>query len=95
MAQFESDSLTKKSSKFENFLKKNLDENAFARVRAYEACIVCSSKENKAFKFVVLSDECLYLTENPPKTISIAVNLEDIFGIELVSFETSCQFNQT
>lgn len=85
MARFESDSLTKKSSKFENFLKRNFDEHTYDRVRAYEACIVCSSKEQKAFKYVVLSDECLYLTENPPKTISVAVNLEDLFAIELVS----------
>lgn len=85
MARFESDSLTKKSSKFENFLKKNLDENTYDRVRAYEACIVCSAKEQKAFKYVVLSDECLFLTENPPSTITVAVKLEDLFGIELVS----------
>jgi len=86
MARYENDSLTKKSSRFENFLKKNLDENAFDRVRAYESCIVCSHKENKAFKYVVLSDECLYLTENPPKTISVAVKLQDIFKIELVGY---------
>mgnify|MGYP001793936708 CR=1 FL=1 len=84
MARFESDTLTKKSSKFENFLKKNLDEHSFDRIRAYEACIICSAKESKGFKFVVLSDECLYLTENPPKTITVAVRLEDIFGINLV-----------
>ena len=89
MARFESDSLTKKSSKFENFLKKKLDENTYDRVRAYEACIVCSAKEQKAFKYVVLSDECLYLTENPPSTITVAVKLEDLFGIELVSIVLS------
>ena len=84
MARFESDSFTKKSSKFENFLKKNLDENTYDRIRVYEACIVCSHREQRAFKYVVLSDECLYLTENPPKTINVAVKLEDLFGIELV-----------
>lgn len=85
MARFESDSLTKKSSKFENFLKKNLDENTYDRIRAYEACIVTSHREKNQFKYVVLSDECLYLTENPPKTILVAVKLEDLFHIELVS----------
>lgn len=84
MAHFENDSLTKRSSKFDNFLKKNLDEHSYDKVRAYEACIVCSSKETKAFKYVVLSDEQLYLTENPPKTISVAVELSDIVNIELV-----------
>ena len=91
MARFESDSFTKKSSKFENFLKRALDENAYDRIRVYEACIVCSHKEQRAFKYVVLSDECLYLTENPPKTISVAVKLEDLYGIELVSCWCCCQ----
>lgn len=85
MARFESDSLTKRSSKFENFLKKNLDESTYERIRAYEPCIVCSHREQKAFKYVVLSDECLYLTENPPKTLSTAVKLENLFEIDLVS----------
>ncbi|KAF6041285.1 C12orf56 [Bugula neritina] len=84
MARFESDSLTKRSSKFENFLKKNLDESTYERIRAYEPCIVCSHREQKAFKYVVLSDECLYLTENPPKTLSTAVKLENLFEIDLI-----------
>ena len=87
MARSVSDVLTKKNSKLEAFLKRNLDVDTFERIRTHEACIVCSEKENKVFKFVVLSDERIYLTENPPKRISVekSVNLRDVVSVELVS----------
>ncbi|CAL1536975.1 unnamed protein product [Lymnaea stagnalis] len=75
----------KKNSKFESFLKRTFSEEAFERVRAYESCVVVSEKENKAFKFIVLSDERIYLTENPPKTVEEAVHLRDVVSVELVN----------
>lgn len=75
----------KKNGKFESFLKRTITEEAFERIRAYESCIVVSEKENKSFKFVVLSDEWIYLTENPPKTLQNAVHLKDVTSVELVS----------
>lgn len=75
----------KKNGKFESFLKRTITEEAFERVRAYESCIVVSEKENKSFKFVVLSDERIYLTENPPKTLQEVVHLKDVTSVELVS----------
>ncbi|XP_012943380.1 uncharacterized protein C12orf56 [Aplysia californica] len=75
----------KKNSKFESFLKRSISEEAFERVRGYESCIIVSEKENKAFKFVVLSDEWIYLTENPPKTLQEAVHLKDVTSVELVN----------
>ncbi|MGH0117728.1 UNVERIFIED_CONTAM: hypothetical protein FKN15_036908 [Acipenser sinensis] len=60
----------------------------YDRVRACEACVVISETVKKVFMYVVLSDHCIYLTENPPKTIQAAVHFKDISGIELE--ETFC-----
>ena len=84
MARGISDLLVKKNSKLESYLKRFLSEETYERIRAYESCIICSEKEKKAFKYVVLGDEWIYLTENPPKTIQQTVNLGDVVDVELV-----------
>lgn len=76
--------MQKKNSKLESFLFRSLPEQKFERIRGYESCIVISEKENKAFKYVVLGDEWIYLTENPPKCIQEAVSLADVIDVELV-----------
>ncbi|XP_033746144.1 uncharacterized protein C12orf56-like isoform X5 [Pecten maximus] len=85
MARSGSESLFKKNTKLESYLKRNLTDEAFERVRAYESCIVVSEKENKAFKYVILGDESIYLTENPPKNLQESVHLKDIVAVELVN----------
>ena len=90
MARNAADVLIKKNSKLESFLKKNLDADTFEKIRAYDSCIVCSEKEDKAFKYVVISDVWVYLTENPPKKVQEAVHLKDIISVELVSMHKVC-----
>ncbi|KAK3101590.1 hypothetical protein FSP39_004688 [Pinctada imbricata] len=88
MARGTSDALFKKNTKLESYLKRTLPEEAFDRVRAYESCIIVSEKENKAFKYCVLDDEYIYLTENPPKNpqdIQAVVSLKDITSVEMVN----------
>lgn len=75
----------KKNSKLESFLQRSLTAENFDRVRGYESCICVSDKDNKSFKYIILSDEWIYLTENPPKSIQNAVHLKDIVSVELVS----------
>lgn len=75
--------MQKKNSKLESFLFRKLPEHRYERIRGYESCIVVSEKENKAFKYVVLGDEWIYLTENPPKTIQESVALGDVISVEL------------
>ena len=77
--------IVKKNSKLESFLHRSLTAEAYDRVRGYESCICVSEKENKAFKYVVLSDEWIYLTENPPKSIKGVIHLRDVVNVELVS----------
>lgn len=81
--------LHKRNSKFESFLKRTLPDEVFERIRAHEACIVVSEHENKTFKYAVVSDEKLYLTENPPKTMQEVLHFKDIVSVELVSFRIS------
>ena len=85
MARSTAEALFKKNSKLESFLKKSMNDETFERVRAYESFIVVSEKENKAFKYAVLGDEWIYLTENPPKTVVEEVSLKDIVSVDLVS----------
>ncbi len=59
---------------------------ASQRIRCHEACIVVSDTEDKAYKFVVLTDDWLYLTENPPKRVHPVVHLGDVLSVELVSW---------
>lgn len=84
MARGGADVLFKKNNKLESYLKRSLTDETFERVRAYESCIVVSEKESKAFKYVILGDEWIYLTENPPKHLQEAVPLKDIISVELV-----------
>ncbi len=85
MARSNSVALVKRNSKLETFLKHRLDADIFEAIRAYDACIVCSEKEDKKFKFVILTREWLYLTENPPKKLYEAVHLKDIVSLTLVN----------
>ncbi len=85
MARNGAEVLVKRNSKLEAFLKRNLDVDTFNRVRCHESCIVCSDTEDKAFKFVVLSDEWIYLTENPPKKVQPVVHLGDVLSVELLN----------
>lgn len=85
MAGNGNDTLVKRNSKLEAFLQRHMDEDTFERIRAHEPCIVCSKREDKAFKFVILSDEWIYLTENPPKRISEEVHMGNVISVNFVS----------
>ncbi|XP_069760333.1 uncharacterized protein C12orf56 homolog isoform X2 [Narcine bancroftii] len=76
---------SKRHDKLDFFLKRHLDESVFNKIRMYEACIVATEgKLKKTFDFVVLTDECIYLTQNPPRTIHEVVHLSDVVAIELI-----------
>ena len=80
--------LAKKYEKVDSFLKRFLAHSRYTGVRLIEPCIAVSSVYNKQFKFVVLADEWLYVTENPPKVakdIQEVTRIVDIISVELVS----------
>ncbi|KAL7882982.1 hypothetical protein SRHO_G00006400 [Serrasalmus rhombeus] len=79
------DSLWRRNSKLETFLKRSLERDAYERIRAYEPCVVVSETLNKVFMHVVLSDECIYLTEYSPRTLQQAVHFTHILDIELIN----------
>lgn len=72
------------NSRLDAFLRRQLPPEVYDAVHAYEPCIVVSDSEKHTFKYVVLSDRLIYLTENPPKSIRRAVALRDVVAIDLV-----------
>ncbi|XP_051026385.1 uncharacterized protein C12orf56 homolog [Acomys russatus] len=72
------------NSRLDAFLRRHLLPEVYDTVRAYEPCIVVSDAEKHTFKYVVLSDRLIYLTENPPKSIRRVVALRDVVAIDLI-----------
>ncbi|XP_076776478.1 uncharacterized protein C12orf56 homolog [Arvicanthis niloticus] len=72
------------NSRLDAFLRRHLPPEVYDTVRAYEPCIVVSDAEKHTFKYVVLSDRLIYLTENPPKSIRRVVALRDVVAIDLI-----------
>ncbi|XP_062373445.1 uncharacterized protein C12orf56 homolog [Sardina pilchardus] len=77
--------LCRRNVKLDSFLKRNTERDVYERIRAYEPCVVVSESINKVFMHVVLSDDSIYLTEYPPRTIQQAVCFRDITDVELVN----------
>ncbi|CAG0887975.1 unnamed protein product, partial [Cyprideis torosa] len=78
-------STSKRNSKLENFLARNLAPKSFEGIRSYESCIVRSLTENLSLKFAVITEQALLLTENPPKALSEAFLLKDVTDVTFVS----------
>lgn len=79
---------TKKYEKVDSFLKRFLPQSKYSGVRLIEPCVAVSDEYDKQFKFVVLANELLYVTENPPKLakdIQEVAKIVDITSVELVS----------
>ncbi|XP_036025534.1 uncharacterized protein C12orf56 homolog [Onychomys torridus] len=72
------------NSRLDAFLRRHLPPEVYDAVRAYEPCIVVSEAEKHTFRYVVLSDRLIYLTENPPKSIRRVVALRDVVAIDLI-----------
>nr|XP_023414202.1 uncharacterized protein C12orf56 homolog [Loxodonta africana] len=72
------------NSRLDTFLRRHLPPEIYDAIRAYESCVVVSDSEKHTFKYVVLSDRVIYLTENPPKSIRRVVALRDVVAIDLI-----------
>ncbi|XP_078098764.1 uncharacterized protein C12orf56 homolog [Sander vitreus] len=77
--------LSRRNIKLDSFLKRNTERMVYERIRAYEPCVVKSATINKVYMHVVLSDERVYLTEYPPRTLTEAFCFRDVQDIELVN----------
>ncbi|XP_053169780.1 uncharacterized protein C12orf56 homolog [Scomber japonicus] len=76
--------LSRRNIKLDSFLKRNTERRVYERIRACEPCVVISEAVNKVYMHAVLSDECVYLTEYPPRTLTVAVTFRRVRDIELV-----------
>lgn len=77
--------LSRRNIKLDAFLKRNTERAVYERIRAYEPCVVISQSIDKVYMYAVLSDERVYLTEYPPRTLSAACSFRRVRDIELVS----------
>ncbi|KAK1790270.1 hypothetical protein P4O66_014185, partial [Electrophorus voltai] len=75
----------RRNSKLETFLKRNTERDVYERIRAYEPCVVVSRTISKVFMHVVLSDDGIYLTEYPPRTLQLGVQFRDIVDVALIN----------
>ncbi|XP_014786448.1 uncharacterized protein C12orf56 isoform X1 [Octopus bimaculoides] len=69
---------TQRNNKLECFLKRTLPSERYNRLRAYEACIV-----DKTFKYIIVGDQCIYLTENPPRTLQPVIFYQELRDVQL------------
>ncbi|XP_019202248.2 uncharacterized protein C12orf56 homolog isoform X2 [Oreochromis niloticus] len=77
--------LYRRNARLDSFLQRKLERRVYERIRAYEPCVVLSESINKVYMHVVLSDECVYLTEYPPRSLTAAVSFRRVRYIELVN----------
>ncbi|XP_035468178.2 uncharacterized protein C12orf56 homolog isoform X3 [Scophthalmus maximus] len=77
--------LSRRDVRLDAFLKRNTERSVYERIRAHEPCVVVSERVNKVFMHAVLSDERVYLTEHPPRTLAAAVSFGRVRDIELVN----------
>ncbi|XP_061570408.1 uncharacterized protein C12orf56 homolog isoform X2 [Cololabis saira] len=76
---------SRRNARLDSFLKRNTERAVYERIRAAEPCVVLSDSVNKVFMHAVLSDQCVYLTEYLPRTITEAVSFGRVRHIELVN----------
>ncbi|XP_034382726.1 uncharacterized protein C12orf56 homolog isoform X2 [Cyclopterus lumpus] len=77
--------LSRRNIKLDSFLKRNTERAVYERIRAHEPCVVISETVNKVYMHVVLSDERVYLTEYPPRTLTEAFSFRRVRDVELVN----------
>ncbi|XP_005949214.1 uncharacterized protein C12orf56 homolog [Haplochromis burtoni] len=75
--------LCRRNARLDSFLQRKLERRVYERIRVYEPCVVLSESINKVYMHVVLSDECVYLTEYSPRTLTAAVSFRRVRYIEL------------
>ena len=71
--------------KLDNFLMQSLAEDEYERIATSEPCVVVCGEEKPAHKHAIVGHQHLYLTQFPPKKLKIAVQLEDVTSIQIVS----------
>eukprot|EP00047_Mylnosiga_fluctuans_P020821 m.96730 g.96730 ORF g.96730 m.96730 type:complete len:543 (+) comp8643_c0_seq1:85-1713(+) len=68
----------------DRFLHRKLPEDQYRSLRAVEPCVVSCTPDARAVKFVALSDDGLYVCENPPRKVQLLLVYSDISQVEVV-----------
>ena len=70
--------------RLDSFLRRTLSLEEYERVVSTEQCVVVTAEGKRAPRNVVLGHRWLYFTEIPPKTLTRALQLENIVSVETV-----------
>ncbi|CAG7785221.1 unnamed protein product [Allacma fusca] len=74
----------KRVSKLENFLRKKLSPADLRGLRYYEVCVL-QWKGALLIRYIILTEDSIFITENPPKTIFLVIRLSKIQDISVVA----------
>ena len=87
-AQHTAGVMTRETKRFDgrldSFLRRTLCLEEYERVVSIEQCVVVTAEGKRAPRNVVLGHRWLYFTEIPAKTLTRALQLENIVSVETV-----------
>jgi hypothetical protein len=78
---------------YETFFQKTIGDDYSETIYAREDCIeeyqnmkitIPFVKEKFAYKILVVGKNCLFITDNPPRTLDNRINYSDIVDIQVV-----------
>ena len=71
--------------KLESFLSRNLPRGDYERLVTKQPCVAVVEGEKPAHRHAIVGHRRLYLTEVPPRSVRVAVELQDVESIQMVS----------
>ena len=71
--------------RLDTFLRRNLSWKDYERIIISEPCVILSPEEKRVYRHVILGQNCLFSTEDPPKSLKTVLKLVDIESIHKVS----------
>lgn len=77
-------SAERRDGKLESFLNKHLPEEDYGRLLAKQPCVAAIENEKPAHRHVVVGHCRLYLTDVPPKSFRMTLQLQDVESIQIV-----------
>ena len=70
--------------KLESFLNKHLPEEDYGRLLAKQPCVATIENEKPAHRHAVVGHCRLYLTDVPPKSFRMTLQLQDVESVQIV-----------
>jgi len=73
------------NGKLDSFLQRTLTSEGYERIYAWEPCVITSSEEKLVHKYVLLSNNCVYLIDfNLKSSPKVAFSIKDVTSVKKV-----------